>query len=306
MRKYDSSYYVLPKHLFDGQVISNKARGMVSNGSSIWCICPSCNKGHWVRCTDLRISIHPKYCAKCVPSLQDHKEKLRVIMLKRFEDKNERDKVSKRGKEYYANHPEYRRSQAKNLIGYKKDPIIREKWIKSIKETWNNQEMKKNRGNMFKAMWEQPGFKGNMAITRSKLLKDTWANFTPEHKDKRIKAMFAGIRRKLNKPERYLANLLNFSYPNDWKYVGDGQITIEGKNPDFININGKKEVIELYGNYWHGKARTGFESKEEVQRKEKIYAKYGYKTLVIWEHELDNPQKVLSRIDRFVNQPVLH
>ena len=31
----------------------------------------------------------------------------------------------------------------------------------------------------------------------------------------------------------------------------------------------------------------------------KIYSKYGYKTLIIWEHELKNQNEVLNKIQEF-------
>lgn len=79
------------------------------------------------------------------------------------------------------------------------------------------------------------------------------------------------------KLERDLERILECNFPGEWRYVGDGKVTIEGYRPDFINCNGKKLVIEAYGNFWH-------KPEEEDKRKE-LFAKYGYRTLVIWEPE---------------------
>ena len=54
-----------------------------------------------------------------------------------------------------------------------------------------------------------------------------------------------------NKAEKYLELILENLYPGEWKFVGDGQVRISGKCPDFININGEKKIIELFGDYWH-------------------------------------------------------
>lgn len=73
-----------------------------------------------------------------------------------------------------------------------------------------------------------------------------------------------------------------------FRYVGDGQIWIAAKNPDFININGEKEVVEILGSYWH--------NPEETQRRIEHYARYGFKCITIWENELKNENLVLSKL----------
>lgn len=58
------------------------------------------------------------------------------------------------------------------------------------------------------------------------------------------------IRKSARKPNEYgkiLDAILQEIFPNEWKYVGDGQLIINGKNPDWVNINGKKQLIELWG-----------------------------------------------------------
>ena len=55
----------------------------------------------------------------------------------------------------------------------------------------------------------------------------------------------------------------------------------------------KKQIIELFGNYWH--------KEEDICLREKIYAQYGYNTLVIWEKELKYQNKVLDKITKFTN-----
>jgi very-short-patch-repair endonuclease len=85
-------------------------------------------------------------------------------------------------------------------------------------------------------------------------------------------------RRIPNKQEVYLNEILQLNFPGEWKYVGDGSFVIDGKNPDFININGKKAIIELFGEFWH--------EKEEEQTRTDLFSKYGYSTLIIWSAEL--------------------
>lgn len=122
-----------------------------------------------------------------------------------------------------------------------------------------------------------------------------WRNsLTQEEWDEFIRNRLCTMQWKINKSETYLYSLLQFIYPNDWKYVGDGQFVIGGKCPDFININGKKQIIELFGDYWH-RGQTG-------SKRRRLFAKYGYSTLIIWESELRKPQKLIKKITTFTEQ----
>ena len=111
-------------------------------------------------------------------------------------------------------------------------------------------------------------------------------------RDKQIKAMMSGNRIKPNKQELLLLNILNKLYPNEWKFVGNGEIIINGKNPDFININGKKLLIELFGNYWHRNSNP--------EDRIKCFAPYGYKTLIVWERELENANNLTKKLGEFL------
>ena len=123
---------------------------------------------------------------------------------------------------------------------------------------------------------------------QSKKALKLWQNL--EYKEKRLQALFKS--RKINKLEQSLDNLLQTHFPNEWKYVGNGQIFIARKVPDFLNINGKKKLIELFGNYWH--------KKEDEFKRKNHFAKYGFKTLIIWEDELkQQPKMVIEKIRGF-------
>lgn len=91
-------------------------------------------------------------------------------------------------------------------------------------------------------------------------------------------------------------------FPNQWKYVGDGSFLVEYKNPDFININGQKKIIEMFGDYWHGEERTGVPNEQHEQERIAHFAKYGYQTLVIWEHELEDTEVLLEKVLKFETQ----
>lgn len=94
-----------------------------------------------------------------------------------------------------------------------------------------------------------------------------------------------------NKTELKLESILDKLYLGEYKFVGNGQVVIDGKTPDFINVNGQKKIIELWGDYWH--------KDQNPQDRMDIFTPYGYKTLVIWERELKNFQRLKAKIVNF-------
>lgn len=90
----------------------------------------------------------------------------------------------------------------------------------------------------------------------------------------------ASCKLKPNKLELLFNDLLQEMFPNEWKYVGDFQFFLGGKNPDFMNVNGKKKLIELFGDYWH----QGEDPKDRINH----FKQYGFDTLVLWESEIKN------------------
>lgn len=94
-----------------------------------------------------------------------------------------------------------------------------------------------------------------------------------------------------NKSEMKLMGILDAMYPGEWKYVGDGQLLIAGKCPDFVNVNGQKKIIELYGERWH--------ANNDPQDRINIFKPYGYDTLVVWAKELNGIKKLKARIEFF-------
>jgi len=120
-----------------------------------------------------------------------------------------------------------------------------------------------------------------------------WSNL--KYKEKVLKKMFETRKIKPNKPEKFLNKLIGKLFPKEYKFVGDGKIWFDHFNPDFININGQKKIIEMYGDYWHNRE----EMIERDNRRIKTYKKYGYKTLIIWDYELKNLKILKEKIKEF-------
>jgi very-short-patch-repair endonuclease len=136
----------------------------------------------------------------------------------------------------------------------------------------------------------------------SKKLKGKFNGFYgKKHTEKSINKMLNSQGRKewqksfpchKNNKELIIENLLNSLFPNQYKYVGNFKFWIERYNPDFINCNGQKKIIEFFGDYWHNLPNYKIRDKRRLE----TYKKYGYDTLVIWENELDDLNKLQEKI----------
>lgn len=123
----------------------------------------------------------------------------------------------------------------------------------------------------------------------SKGVRARWADPVWAHKC--IKQIRRAQASKPNRPETILLHLLNLHFPGEWKYTGDGAVVIGRLNPDFVNVNGKKQVIEMFGNYWH-------KEDEEATRLE-TFRQYGFEGLVVWASELADLDELAVKLHRF-------
>ena len=97
-----------------------------------------------------------------------------------------------------------------------------------------------------------------------------------------------------NQSEKKLADILDVLFPDEWKFVGNWEVVIARKNPDFININGQKKIIELYSSHWH----EGDNPQDRID----VFKPYGYQTLVVWGNELKNTARLSNTLMKFHNQ----
>ena len=127
-----------------------------------------------------------------------------------------------------------------------------------------------------------------------------WQN--KEYKERQINLQRKNIYLLPNKLETKLKYLLNKILPNQYKFVGDGKSIVGGFIPDFVNKDNTK-IIELFGCYWHKCKECGFGNGRPIDiGRLKEYHKAGYKTLIIWEHELKDIKKVTERTLEFDNE----
>lgn len=122
--------------------------------------------------------------------------------------------------------------------------------------------------------------------------KKLWAD-PAYHKAASFRLASANGTSRPNTKEIKIRALLDFLYPRKGRYTGDGSFIVGGKNPDFVlEINGEDLLIEMFGDYWH----RGQDPQVRIDH----FKPYGYRTLVIWEHELKHIPRLIKRIRKFV------
>ena len=177
-------------------------------------------------------------------------------------------------------------------IGFKFDKKFRQQMSEITKKRWENPE---DAEKMIKGLWHQRGMsppktifteklKKLMSIRSKKLWKD------PDYVKKQMKANKVSP----NGPELLLDFILQNNFPDEWRYVGDGQVIIEGLCPDFINCNGRKKIIELFGGYWHNRKDIKWHQTEDGRKE--VFSKIGFDTMIIWENELNNVPILIQKI----------
>ena len=137
-----------------------------------------------------------------------------------------------------------------------------------------SKEHRQKMSEAFKRLWQQPDY---------------------------IKMELASLRVRPTKPELQLKVILDKHFPQ-FKYNGDFSlgITLSGLIPDFVNVNGKKEVIEVFGEYWHSKddIRWNYTELGRIM----AYNSIGYRCLIIWDSELKDEQVVIDKIRGFAKR----
>jgi len=174
-------------------------------------------------------------------------------------------------------------------IGWNKEEIaiLTENWHRQSKEeilrllpnrTWNAIQHRAHRLGINR----DSSFVIREAILRGDYNPASWTQKKPTNPEKRV----IDIVEKYNLP---------------YKYVGNGAIILYGLNPDFINCNGEKKIIEVFGRVFHDPIKTFKDKIKKYQTEEgrkEFFARLGYSCLVLWDDELKHltDAEVVNRI----------
>ncbi len=297
-----AEYFNLPKgEPRDGQLISGKLVG--KNGTCRWVKCDVCGKGNWVTVGNLKRYVYGGRCHDCISKSKAYRLNVTNGLYGRYKNPDEHEKSSLATVKMWNEDPIRKEKQDNILRGLSKDDRIikiRKEWARQY---WDDSEFgevrRKKNGERFgkraRQMWQDDEMRERIGNKMKEKFSD------PDVKSLQLKKMWQGQNHKKTKPEIEMENLLNDLYPNQWKYVGDWQVVIEGRCPDFINSNGKKEIIEVFGTYHHGfKHQKQCPLLHELDRKD-VYSKYGYVTLIVWEHEMKDKELFRDKVLNFCN-----
>ena len=81
-------------------------------------------------------------------------------------------------------------------------------------------------------------------------LKGRHWKWTPEQRERLLPGFLKRTRMRPTSIEKIFNNIIE-KHQLPYKYVGDGYTWIAGRCPDYLNINGKKEVVEVFSRWWH-------------------------------------------------------
>ena len=176
---------------------------------------------------------------------------------------------------------EMRQRTSARMSGHAPTSQCIEAAVKVTKLRWQNAEFRRK-------------YRGMTAAIKSEAAKKRWAD--PDYRDRVIRAILKASRIRPTTPELQVQAILDVHFPGQWKYTGDGDVIIGGKNPDFVNVNGQKSVIEMFGDYWHGEKRTGIPNEQAVADRIAHFAKYGFRCAVVWESDTRDDDVVLSKL----------
>jgi hypothetical protein len=258
--------------------------------------------GKWCCCKSPNSCEENKKIQKITHNTKEYKNRCSEQQIRRFSDPENKEKhkeslnrpeTRKKKSEIkikYWSNLENRKNLSKIQLKRFSDPEIRRK----NKEILNKEETKKKLSESAIKYWSNPENKKKHKeiMNRPEIKKKNIESHINLWKTKEYaKNQRLGRSIRPNKPEVIILNILNDLFPNEWKYTGDFSFMINGKNPDFTNINGQKKLIELFGDYYH--------KDQNPEDRINIFKEFGWKTLVIWEHELKNINEVKLKIKEF-------
>lgn len=298
-RKSNIIYDKLPENPTVGTLIDGKLIGR--NYTYIYCECSACGKKRWLSFNNVKHRVGKDLCMDCCRIDDGYRKSVSKGLRKRYENVEEREKTGMAAQRFWAENPDKKEKQADILREYGKNRDNRNNMVRKIKEYWDDnnrssdkkQKLAERSREMMNERWSNSEYYQKHCERK----KTEWADIT--YRNMQIKKMMKGNKSRPTRLEKRVLELVDNMYPNQWKYVGDGDVILGGRNPDFINMNGCKAIIEVNGTFWHSYQRT--KECPLLHELDRIshYKQYGYHTLVIWGHEFKNKELLVKKIQVF-------
>lgn len=215
---------------------------------------------------------------------EDGRAKISSLSVARWKDEAYRKRQEKvrRSKRWREAHSMSQKAKWANKVS-------RGKLLKAIRSP----ECSKKKSNSMLALYTNPDY----LRKHSKRTQKIWDLYTDEQRSSRIRKALKVVQARPNVPEKKLDSLLKKNFPGEFKLNVSGDVIMGGYVPDFVNVNGKKLFVEMFGTYWHGKSIKGRDKKEEESHRKRHFKKWGFSTVVVWEEELKAPEAVVRKVE---------
>lgn len=124
-----------------------------------------------------------------------------------------------------------------------------------------------------------------------------------------VKKVIKGLNAKPNKLEQRINIILQKNFPDQFRYNGDFStgVVLNGMIPDFVNVNGKKQVIEVFGDLYHNEKEMKKRFNESLSWKrtefgrKAAYSQLGWDCLILWEGDIKRmkEEEIVDEIKAF-------
>lgn len=112
-------------------------------------------------------------------------------------------------------------------------------------------------------------------------------SWSKERRDVHIRSILRGLFKRPTSLEQQMMTIIQ-KYNLPYKYVGNGAFLIGFKNPDFVNINGEKKLIEVANTFHH--------NKDYSQKRAEYFEKWGWTSYIFRMDEL-NEKEILKKLE---------
>ncbi|GAH87162.1 unnamed protein product, partial [marine sediment metagenome] len=68
----------------------------------------------------------------------------------------------------------------------------------------------------------------------------------------------------------------------------------------------RRKLIEIFGTHWHSPEKTGLSRKEHELERIMHFKKFSFDTLILWENELKDEDKLVEKLQEFHNKQFEH
>lgn len=210
---------------------------------------------------------------------------------------------------------EQRRRLAEMRRGIPRSGITKARISEALKGKPLSPETRKKMSIVHKGKQRSPEYRANISKARKasprarEQLERLWELNRGKPRPEKCKAKLRQARLKQRipssntEPEKRFQSICEI-LQLPFKYVGDGAFWVENINPDFVDSDGQKIAVEVFGDYWHTPLfrKKAYKIQRTEGYRKRVLRKYGWQLIVFWESELNLPdakERVLKKLEKF-------